>query len=127
MTSRTRVAAAAIAAAAFAATAGTAGAARSGLAACADVPARDHGSPLAMFFTSACITGETQGPVKLARAFHFTTTSPSGVARQWVIWTINANKKSAPLWARIQQLGVTNYKTALSAGVLAGFRARGRP
>ena len=127
MSRRTPFAAAALAAVAIGTTAGTAGAAPSGTAACARVPARYHGSPLAMFFTSACIVGVTQGPAKLARAYHFTSTSPSSVARQWVTWTITANKKNATLWARIQQLGITNYKTALDDGMLAGFRARGRP
>jgi hypothetical protein len=123
-----RLVAAALAAAAVGLTAGTTvAAAPSGLAACAQVPARYDGSPLAMFFTSSCIQGQTQGPVRIARNFHFGTTAPAGVARLWASWTLNANKKSASLWARIQQVGVTNYKTALYSGMLAGFRARGRP
>jgi hypothetical protein len=129
MNRRTACAAAALASAAIGVATGTnvaLGAPR-GLAACASVPARYHGSPTAMFFVSACTLGEMKGVAAIARTYHFRGADPAGVARQYVTWTIAADQKNAALWARIQQVGVSNFKRALYDGMLAGFRAHGRP
>jgi hypothetical protein len=98
-----------------------------GLAACASVPARYHGSPTAMFFVSACTLAELKGVSAIARTYHFGATDPAGVARQYASWRVAADKKNAALWARIQQVGVSNFKSALYDGMLVGFHAHGRP
>ena len=96
-------------------------------AACASVPSRYYDSPAAEFFVSACAIGQLKGPTAIARSFHFSVTTAAGVARQYAAWTINAGKKNAVVWARIQQVGVTKVKAAVNDGMLAGFRARRRP
>jgi hypothetical protein len=102
-------------------TAATRDAASSGLAACAKVPTRYYRSPAALLWTSACEAGETLGARGMARTYHFDTSDPATVAHRYASHAVQFAHKF------VERIGVAKSTQALYEGVMAGFRARGRP
>jgi hypothetical protein len=79
-------------------------------------------------WVAACGIGQLDGPRKLAATLHLSTADNRTIATHYAAFYVKSVLPKVPaLKAIAQRIGLARVQSLMVAGVLTGFRLRGRP
>jgi hypothetical protein len=79
-------------------------------------------------WVATCAVGRLEGPPRLAAMIHVTSSDPTTIATRYVsVYLARVVLKVPASKAIAERIGLTRVQRLMVAGVLTGFRLRGRP